>query len=123
MSRVESKYWKCGQCGENCIRVLFAPWLLDAQDIISFADRNQHKYESEDCEVWVVGKPIDHNDNDSPLLTAKIWPTLERAENIRPSDFRKHIVHMEENHCHLEADCKVSYGIDDLRTLRKNYGF
>ena len=123
MSMVESKYWTCEQCGEYCIRLMFAPWLGDTQEIISFADRNKDKYESEDCEVWIIGQPSDPDDKDGPLLTAKIWPTLERAENIRPSDFRKHIVHMEESHCDLDGDCKSPYGIDDLRTLRKNYGF
>ena len=121
MSLVESTYFSCESCGKKSIRVLFAPWVRERDEVIAFCERNKEQYESEKCEVWLIGPPTNHNDEDCFHLTTKIWPSLERSEIIRPSKFREHIAYMEENHCNRDEPVKT--GIEDFRAFSKAYGF
>ncbi len=123
MSLVESKYFKCEQCREFAIRLLFTDEVTTPEGVRDFAVRNKRQYEMEECEVWVIGPPTDLTDEDCVHLTTKIWPQLESSRFIKPSDFRNHIMSMEENHCKDSAKNDREALVVDLDTLANNYGF
>lgn len=96
---VESKYFQCEKCGENCIRLIFAPQAETAVELQDFSEKIRHNYESETCEVWIISAPENETDPDCGHITMQAWPSYQEPKLIPASEFNKRIVHCEENHC------------------------
>ncbi len=93
---VESKYF---QCGEHCIRLIFAPQAETAIQLIKFSEMMRSDFEKENCEVWVIGEPENEIDPDCGHITMQVWPSQQKPKFIPASEFNKRIVSLEESHC------------------------
>ncbi len=96
---VESKYFQCEKCGEHSIRLIFAPQAETAIQLIEFSEMMRPDYESENCEVWIIGAPENETDPDCGHITMQAWPSQQKPKLIPASEFNKRIMHSEENHC------------------------
>lgn len=96
---VESKYFQCEKCGEHSIRLIFVPQAETAIELIEFSEIMRHDYESENCDVWIIGAPENETDPDCGHITMQAWPSQQEPKSIPASEFNKRIVHSEENHC------------------------
>ncbi len=96
---VESKYFQCEKCGEHCIRLIFAPQAETAMQLMEFSEMMRPDYESENCEVWIIGAPENETDPDCGHITMQAWPSQQKPKSIPASELNKRIVNLEENHC------------------------
>jgi len=96
---VENKYFECDQCGECCIRLIFAPDSGTDRELKAFVEMIRSDFERERCEVWVIGPPENDYDEDCGHLTMQVWPVQGGPKSIPASIFNKRIVDLEERHC------------------------
>lgn len=96
---VESKYFQCEKCGEHSIRLIFAPQVETAIQLIEFSEMMKPDFKKENCEVWIIGAPEDETDPDCGHITMQAWPSQQKPKSIPASEFNKRIVSLEENHC------------------------
>lgn len=97
---VENKYFECEECGEYCIRLIFAPNSRTDCELMAFTEMLRSDFEHEFCEVWVIGPPENNHDEDCGHLTMQVWPIQGEPKSIPASVFNKRIVDREERHCH-----------------------
>jgi len=96
---VESKYFQCEKCGENSIRLIFAPQAETALQLIEFCEMIRPDFEKDNCEVWIIGPPENKTDPDCGHITMQAWPSQKKPILIPANEFNKRIVTLEENHC------------------------
>ena len=96
---VENKYFECEQCGEYCMRLIFAPNSATDNALRDFTEMMRTDFEQEHCEVWLIGPPENDYDEDCGHLTMQVWPVQGEPKLIPASLFNKHIVEIEECHC------------------------
>ena len=96
---VENKYFECEECGEYCMRLIFAPDSATDSALRAFTEMMRSDFEQEHCEVWVIGPPENDYDEDCGHLTMQVWPVQGEPKSIPASVFNKRIVELEERHC------------------------